>query len=247
MVCEDWKLKLDSYVDGELGEEELRAMAAHMKACPSCTTEILARTQMKRALHIAGSRYLPSDALRRRIHKSMVTKPRQALWMSWVLAAAAVVILVVSLVTVNYERSRGAKNVLSEVADLHVTAMASATPVDVISTDRHTVKPWFQGKIPFAFNLPEVQNTEFTLVGGRMAYLEQTAGAQLIYDIRKHHISVFIFPESAFDAHLSNGIVRPKASFNMETWDRDGLRYFVIGDANSEDLKKLAGMFKGGE
>jgi|SRR5438445_13863468 len=62
-------------------------------------------------------------------------------------------------------------------------------------TDRHTVKPWFQGKIPFAFDLPELQNSEFSLLGGRMTYLDQTPGAHLIYDARKHHISVFVFQE----------------------------------------------------
>jgi len=84
-------------------------------------------------------------------------------------------------------------HVFSEIADLHVSTLASSSPVDVISTDRHTVKPWFQGKIPFAFNLPELQNSEFTLIGGRMTYLDQTPGAHLIYDARS-----IIFPCSSF-------------------------------------------------
>ena len=67
------------------------------------------------------------------------------------------------------------QRVFSELADLHVSALASATPVDVISTDRHTVKPWFQGRIPFSFNLPELQGSEFTLIGGRVTYLAQTS------------------------------------------------------------------------
>ncbi len=65
----------------------------------------------------------------------------------------------------------------SELADLHVTALASANPVDVVSSDRHTVKPWFEGKIPFTFNLPELQDSELTLVGGRIAYLGQSPGS----------------------------------------------------------------------
>jgi anti-sigma factor RsiW len=106
------------------------------------------------------------------------------------------------------------------------------------------VKPWFQGKIPFAFNLPELQNTEFTLVGGRMSYLEQTPGAQLIYDIRKHHISVFIFPEGALRANLDGeSISRKNLPFNMETWSQGELRYFVIGDASAADLDHLAKLF----
>jgi len=117
--------------------------------------------------------------------------------------------------------------------------------VDVISTDRHTVKPWFQGKIPFAFNLPELQNTEFLLLGGRMTYLDQTPGAHLIYDVRKHHISVFVFQERSLPARLDESSVSPKKlPFNMETWSQGGLRYFVIGDASTADLDSLAKLFK---
>jgi anti-sigma factor RsiW len=115
----------------------------------------------------------------------------------------------------------------------------------VISTDRHTVKPWFQGKIPFAFNLPELQNSEFSLLGGRMTYLDQTPGAHLIYDVRKHHISVFIFQERSVATRLDgSALAREKLPFNMETWSQGGLRYFVIGDAGTADLDNLAKLFK---
>jgi anti-sigma factor RsiW len=119
--------------------------------------------------------------------------------------------------------------------------------VDVISTDRHTVKPWFQGKIPFSFNLPELENSQFSLVGGRMTYLDQAPGAELIYDIRKHHISVFIFQEHALklSASLRENSFSPRnLPFNMETWSEGGLRYFVVGDASPADIDNLAKLFK---
>ena len=140
----------------------------------------------------------------------------------------------------------GRDQVFSEIADLHVAALASSSPVDVISTDRHTVKPWFQGKIPFAFNLPELQNSEFSLVGGRMTYLEQTPGAHLIYDVRKHHISVLIFQERSLPASLDKNSLSPKKlPFNMETWSQSGLRYFVVSDASAADIDRLAKLLKG--
>jgi anti-sigma factor RsiW len=162
----------------------------------------------------------------------------------FVLATAA--ILVVGAVTSTYVGNRSDRGqVLSEIADLHVATLASSSLVDVISTDRHTVKPWFQGKIPFAFDLPELQNSEFSLLGGRMAYLDQAPGAQLIYDVRKHHISVFVFQEQSLRAKLDDKSFAPKhAPFNMETWSQGGLRYFVIGDANAADIDTLAKLFK---
>jgi anti-sigma factor RsiW len=135
--------------------------------------------------------------------------------------------------------------VFSEIADLHVATLASSSPVDVISTDRHTVKPWFQGRIPFAFNLPELQNSGFSLLGGRMTYLEQTPGAHLIYDVRKHHISVFVFQERSLPARLSDSSEKQeKVSFKMETWSQGGLRYFAIGDASAADIERLVNLFK---
>ena len=133
----------------------------------------------------------------------------------------------------------------SEIADLHVATLASTNPVDVLSTDRHTVKPWFQGKIPFTFNLPELQNSEFTLLGGRLTYLGQAPGAHLIYQVRKHQISVFIFQERDMKGGLgSDPEVRRRRSFEVETWGQDSLRYFVIGDANVGDIRELASRLK---
>jgi anti-sigma factor RsiW len=107
------------------------------------------------------------------------------------------------------------------------------------------VKPWFQGKIPFAFNLPELQNSEFSLVGGRMTYIDQAPGAHLIYDVRKHHISVLVFQERSLPASLGKNSVSPKKlPFNMETWSQGGLRYFVVGDASAADIDSLARLFK---
>jgi anti-sigma factor RsiW len=106
------------------------------------------------------------------------------------------------------------------------------------------VKPWFQGKIPFTFNLPELQGTEFILVGGRVTYLEQTPGAHLIYQVRKHEISVFIFPELGLEMpSFSAGSVNA-LSFNTESWTQNGLRYFVVGDASADNIAALSKLLR---
>jgi anti-sigma factor RsiW len=136
------------------------------------------------------------------------------------------------------------QRVYSEIADLHVSALASATPVDVISTDRHTVKPWFEGKIPFSFNLPELQGSPFTLLGGRVTYLGQAPGAHLIYQMRKHEVSAFIFQDRAEEtATLPSGPVHA-LSFNAESWTQNGLRYFVFGDVSPDDIHALSKLLR---
>jgi anti-sigma factor RsiW len=245
MVCESWNATLDTYLDGELSEQETRAFDAHVRSCPSCSGDALAHVQTKRAIQVAGKCFTPSAEFRKRVQQSIAPKPRRSLHLGWMFAAAMAGILAVGALTSTYVGTRGRDQVFSEIADLHVATLASSSPVDVISTDRHTVKPWFQGKIPFSFDLPELQNTEFSLLGGRMTYLGQTPGAHLIYDVRKHHISVFVFQERSLPARLDENSLAPKQMFfNMETWRQGGLSYFVIGDASATDIDSLAKLFK---
>ena len=214
--------------------------------CVDLRSRSLTRVQMKRTIQVAGKRFTPSAEFCRRVQQSIAPKRQRSLRLGWIFAAAAVVVLVVGALTSTYVGTRsGRDHVFSEIADLHVATLASSSPVDVISSDRHTVKPWFQGKVPFAFDLPELQNSEFSLLGGRMTYLDQTPGAHLIYDVRKHHISVFVFQERSLRARLTENSLSPKnLSFNMETWSQGGLRYFVIGDANAADINSLAKLFQ---
>ncbi len=250
MVCESWSRKLDTYLDGELPSEEMRAFDVHVHNCPSCSADALTRVQTKRAINVAGKRFAPSAEFRRRMQQSIAPKPRRRRFgFTWMMATAVIAVLAAVGLTATYKEREGVRTeqVYSEVADLHVETLASSSPVDVISTDRHTVKPWFQGKIPFAFDLPELKNSEFSLLGGRMAYLDQTPGAHLIYDVRKHHISVFVFQERSLrlpGGLKENSFVPKNVSFDMETWSQGGLRYFVIGDASAADIDSLAKLFK---
>lgn len=246
MVCESWKAKLDTYLDGEVSEDEMRSFDAHVRTCPSCSADALSRVQMKRSIQAAGRRYTASAEFRKRVQQKIVARPRRSFGLGWAFATAAAAIIVVATLTSVYLGTRSGKDqVYSEIADLHVATLASSSPVDVVSTDRHTVKPWFQGKIPFAFNLPDLQKSEFSLLGGRMTYLDQTPGAHLIYDVRKHHISVFLFQERSLPARLGENSFSPKQlPFNLETWSQGGLRYFVIGDASTADIDSLAKLFK---
>ena len=244
MACEPWQSQLDAYLDGELTAEHMRALDAHLRTCPACTADVLARVQLKRAIKTAGTRFTPSPEFRSKIHKRIAAK-RPRMWsFGWATAAGLVVLLLAGWLMTSVEKQHlRQQHLYSELADLHVTTLASANPVDVVSSDRHTVKPWFQGKIPFTFNLPELQNSDFSLLGGRITYLGQAPGAELIYQIRKHQISVFLFPEDLVGLSTRSNITKER-SFNVETWTQDGLRYVVFGDAAPEDLRNLATLLK---
>jgi anti-sigma factor RsiW len=245
--CENWRGKLDAYVDGELSSAEAAALGAHLRECAACASAALDRVQMKRSVAFAGKRYEPSAELRARITKLSTAKPRRGIADQWkVLLIPALALLLITLGVKWYVGREAARRdrLYSELADLHVTALASTTPVDVISSDRHTVKPWFQGKIPFSFNLPELQGTDFTLVGGKVTYLAQTPGAQLIYQLRKHQISVFIFPDQGEATSIAPSNPHRAVSFNEENWTQNGLRYFVVGDVSGADIAALSNLLR---
>lgn len=238
---------MDAYLDGELPVAEAASIGTHLRSCASCAADALERVQIKRAVAAAGERYEPSAELRARIMHAVAGKTRRhSNWVWQVVAVPAVLVLILSL-TVNWyvgrENARR-QQVYSELADLHVAALASTAPVDVVSSDRHTVKPWFQGKIPFTFNLPELQGSDFTLLGGRVTYLAQTPGAQLIYQIRKHEISVFILQDRGDETESLPSGANHALTFNVDSWTQKGLRYFVIGDVAADDIVRLSKLLR---
>jgi anti-sigma factor RsiW len=246
MVCETWTDKLDAYLDGELPSGEARAVSEHLRGCPGCAAESLNRVQQKRAVQTAGQKFTADPAFRARIQQSIALRRAPGWNRFWfpVLATAMVLVIAGAISLTLSRQRRSEQQLLSELTDLHVATLASANPVDVISTDRHTVKPWFAGKIPFTFNLPELQDSPFVLLGGKVAYLHQSPGAELIFRVRQHQISVFIFQDRELGNLRLDDSARSALSFNVRTWSQNGFRYFAVSDVSSSDLDKLCEMLK---
>lgn len=244
MICEDVRNKLGAYVDSELPSAELPEFESHLRECSNCAADALGLMKMKHTTRAAAARYSPTPEFRLRMEQSIRTKKKPSF--GWVPRLATVVVaaaLLIAAVAV-WENHSDRDRTFAELADMHVATLASSNPVDVISTDRHTVKPWFAGKIPFSFNLPELQNSEFTLAGGRVAYFQHNPGAQLLFNLRKHQLSVFIFQDSGGGSFFSASSASTKLAFHMETWSEGGLRYFIIGDAPATDVHALSELMK---
>ena len=244
MTCE-WREKVERYADLELGESELAQMEEHLRTCPECAATAMRELQMKRQVSAAAAQaFAPTAEFRIRIENKIGKhRTRRSRFLQFGLAVALIVLTIFG--TALLMRQANSHDVLAEAIDLHVSALASTTPVDVVSTDRHTVKPWFEGKLPFTFSLPELQGSEFHLAGGRMAYVDQSPGAQLIFGIRKHQISVFIFQDrESFHSLGERTRTTQKLEFNLETWSGRGLRYVVISDAGPADVAALSQLLR---
>jgi anti-sigma factor RsiW len=220
---------------------------SHLRECPDCAADALGLMKMKQMTRTAAPRYSPTPEFRLRMEQSFRAKKKPSWSSGWIprmaIAAVAAVLLFASIAFwVNRsDRDRA----FAELTDMHVATLASANPVDVISTDRHTVKPWFAGRIPFTFNLPELQNSEFTLAGGRVCYFHHSPGAQLLFHLRKHELSVFIFQEqSGKIPFYAASLISTKLAFHVETWSEGGLRYFIVSDAPASDVHALSELMK---
>jgi anti-sigma factor RsiW len=242
-----WLGWLDAYVDGSCTPEELEGIEDHLRNCSSCATDTLGRLQMKIATRAAAVRYTPSVEFRARIEKSLKVS-RKPLWtIPWVrgAAAAAVALLLVVAGVSLWHRQSARSQAVAELLDVHVATTASTNPVDVTSTDQHNVKPWFQGKLPYTFNLPDLQSSPFKLQGGRLVYFRHNPGAQLVYELRKHQISVFILQDQPGVTPPGSGVSTAREKgFSTETWSQAGLRYIVVSDTAPIDLHALCELLR---
>ena len=246
MSCYGWRANLDRYLDTELPDPRAAEMEAHLRGCPSCAADALSRLQLKRATRAVGQRFAPRPEFRLKIDQSIgaATRPRMKWPWAWTFAAVAALGLIV-VSTAFWLQHWRVDQALSELVDLHVSTLASANPVDVLSSDRHTVKPWFQGKLPFSFNLPELNGGPFQLIGGRVTYFQQSPVAHLLFQIREHRLSLFILRDRPDLSRLDLGSsIRRRLAFNFETWSELDIRYFVVGDADRANIHELSELIK---
>jgi len=184
--------------------------------------------------------YKAPESLRRRISESIETEAREqarpVMWRWGGMAAAFAMVGLVSWNAALYTaRGDGEERLLAEIGSAHVRSlMVEGRLNDVISTDQHTVKPWFDGKIDFAPPVNDFAAQGFPLWGGRLDYLDNRPVAALVYQKQKHFINVFIWPAT------QGGSATPQAlteqGYNLEHWVQGGMNYWVISDVNSADL-----------
>jgi anti-sigma factor RsiW len=235
---------LGAYLDGELRPDQAVDIREHLRSCTHCSLEIAEMAKLQRSLRGARGHFAPTPEFRRKIQKQ-ISRPRRRGWLVWSapIGVAVATVLLAAVVWIGHARRVAA---FTELADLHVNALSSTNLVDVVSTDRHTVKPWFQGRIPFSFNVPEFNGTDYTLVGGRMVYFHQQPGAQLIVSMHQHKISVLIFQRTVDlgPAFSPGAILDRGTSFGIETWKSQQLRFVLVSDADPAGIDSLARLLK---
>lgn len=246
---------LSALADGELSHDQLTVANEHLAACSSCTSNALHLSLLKSATARAGQRYTAPPQLRERLERLVSQRPESNLahisspsstgqlgLLGWA-AAAALILLALSFGliqrSVQHSRLRSTEQaaLVTEIFDQHVSTLASGSPPQVLSSDRHTVKPWFQGKIPFSFNLPENLPDNTTLDGANLTYLHGQPVGQLLYSIGKHRVSVFVRQKSG--AITANEIQIERSGFHVVSFDNGDLEMIAISDVDPARLSEL--------
>ncbi len=251
MNCDELQLLVHAYVDNELDPARCLDLEQHLYTCEACRLSIQDWQKLRAQLTASKLYFRASDTLRQRIRSGLKQVAHAAngrrLWRRPAIAAAAMFLLAIGVMwaVVPYYRYAGESDVLiHEVVADHVRSLMVDHLTDVQSSDQHTVKPWFDGKLDFSPAVRDFTEQGFPLVGGRLDYLANRPVAALAYHRRQHYINVFLWPAGNAAAEPQKNTSRD--GYNVIHWSQQGMNYWVISNLNSEELMVLVGLLREG-
>jgi anti-sigma factor RsiW len=234
---------LEAYLDGELGFERTLEVEAHLASCSVCSSEVQGWKDVRMAMQGSELYHRAPAHLEANLRKLLPqTQTQKTPWFQgsiWAVggAAFATAVLLISFVTMRPAGSSPAQDIVAS----HIRSMMADHLMDVVSTDQHTVKPWFDGKLDFAPPVQDFAADGYPLAGGRLDYLENRKVAVLIYHRALHIINVYVWPaensgSSAIRTQTING-------YNVVSWRNNGFEFRAASDLNTAELRDLARLF----
>jgi len=251
-------LVLNALADGELTPDELRSAKQHLEDCLACSSAALDECLLKSAVTRLGHRHQPSEVFAARM-AAMLRSPGTKVRMThatvphargnalskWAMAAVLLLTMgagaLMAVLSLDHRNAASQREALTaEVTDAHIAMLAADQP-QVLSSDRHTVKPWFQGKLPFSFNLPDKLPPDVTLTGANLTYLGRQPVAQLVFTIGKHKASVFLRGTSTTN---SSGFGATANGFHVIEFTAHDLEGIAVSDVDPARLAELANLLR---
>ena len=249
MTCELSQTRLHAYFDGELDAMGAAEFERHLESCPDCEARLAAEEKLRSALSGAQLYARAPETLRRKLQSTLPKaavppplKPSRADSWRW-LAIAATLVLATLLgwqYLKNLNRYAQQQAMAAVIVDAHLRSLQPGHLEDVISTDQHTVKPWFDGKIDFAPPVRDFSSAGFPLLGGRLDVLDGRTAAALVYGRRKHIVNVFVTKTQLGDALDSSGELQ---GYHWAAWQQNGFSFTAVSDTAYADLDQLKQLF----
>ena len=250
MTCDEAEVLLNALIDGELDAGHAREVEQHVATCKRCTATLAACRQMSGALAASDLRYTAPASLRGRIEASLPKElpsnvrpmpTRRGMLRGFAMGSAVSAIAATGLFAIvlrNDDQSR----IEAEIVSAHLRSLQAGHLTDVISTDQHTVKPWFAGKLDVSPPVIDLTAQGFTLIGGRLDYLDARAIGAVVYKRRAHIINLFV----AQTSNMRHRAARTETiqGYNIRSWSDRGLNYWAISDLGADELAEFGEKFE---
>jgi anti-sigma factor RsiW len=244
-----FETQLDAYLDGELAAVDARDLEAHLAQCPECTRFRDGRLELRAAIIARVPVFQAPDVLRARVRtaigaaaRARAHRPRtvRGLWRPLALAAS---LSVVALGGWDLALQHAATQTLADdVLASHIRSLMPGHLTDVLSSDQHTVKPWFNGRLDFSPPVYDFARLGYPLLGGRLEYVDGRAVAALVYGRRQHLINAFLWP--AAEGSVAGPSTRTRQGYHLLHWTTADYTYWVVSDLGLPELEDFAGLLR---
>ena len=250
MICPEAKPLIDPYADGELDASVALALEQHLQSCSACALAWRNLQNLKKTLKQDTLYFSAPEELRQRIKAELPSPspaktipPRAAWpwnWISITLSGAFAVCLALLLI-VTQSRPSAEQQLAQEIVSSHVRSLMAGHATDVASTDQHTVKPWFNGKLDFSPPVRDLAAEGFPLIGGRLDYVAGRSVAALVFQRHQHLINLFVW--RATDADSKPTSVPPRQGYNLIHWSHAEMVFWAVSDLNAKELMEFVQNF----
>jgi anti-sigma factor RsiW len=247
MSCQEVGEFLDAYLDNELELMAATQFDRHLTGCASCRARYEQYREMHRAVQGSMEYFRAPEDFAQKLRTNLFpgTQEEKTVghewfpgWQWWAAAACLLAVLLIGVTLFRRIVNRApAELIAQQVVSSHIRSLQAGHLSDVVSTDQHTVKPWFTGKLDFAPSVKDLSSQGFPLAGGRLDYLDNRAVAALVYKRRQHTINLFLWPSSNPDSAPRFVSIK---GFNVVHWTRSQMAYWAVSDVNAADLAQFA-------
>jgi len=243
MECDATLRLLDAYVDAELDAGDAAALDAHLIGCAACREQHLALRALKAAVKAKAPYHRAPARLRAAVGPQVVRREPWRIgrflrpaWLTHAVAAGVAAVLAAGI-TLQLVVPSPYQTAAEDVVASHARSLIAQQIVDVVSSDQHTVKPWFNGRLDFTPPVKDTAAEGFPLVGGRIDYVNERQVAALVYRRRLHYIDVFVWPRGRDDAAALRETAR--RGYNVLSWSDRAFTYFTVSDLDPVELREF--------
>jgi len=252
MTHQEVELQLDAYLDGELAPSDAHEVEAHLEDCPQCARVHADRLALRAAIRKQVPMLRAPEELKTRVRAALRTaagarsgRRRMPIFLLQAAALAASLALVAVGSWRAGLRQASQEALAEQVLTSHVRSLMPGHLTDVTSTDQHTVKPWFNGRLDFSPPVHDFAGRGFPLLGGRLDYLGGRTVAALVYGRRQHVINVFLWPVGSGPASGPGAVTRQ--GYHLLQWKTSEYTYWAVSDLGLSELHDFAGLLQQGD